>query len=131
MADVIVVSKSDRADAAATLQQLRALVRMQMDADDAWAVPVLPVSALRQTGVAALVDALINHAQWLQTHPATWRQQRRQLLSLQRALEAQLRDAVQQLPGWTNALAQLGQSDSDVLARQLLEEFVVSGFTKE
>jgi len=53
------------------------------------------------------------------------------LLSLQRALEAQLRDAVQQLPGWTSALAQLGQRDSDVLARQLLEEFVVSGFTKE
>ena len=118
VADVIVVSKSDRPDAPATLQQLRALVRM-------------PVSALRQTGVADLVDALLAHAQWLQTHPVTWRQQRRQLLALQRALESQLRDAVQQLPGWTTALAQLGQSDSDVLARQLLEEFVVNGFTKE
>lgn len=131
VADVIVVSKSDRTDAPATLQQLRALIRMQMDADDVWSVPVLPVSALRQTGVADLVNALLAHAQWLQTHPATWRQQRRQLLSLQRALEAQLRDAVQQLPGWTTALTQLGQRDSDALARQLLEEFVVSGFTKE
>jgi uncharacterized protein YjiS (DUF1127 family) len=92
---------------------------------------VLPVSAVQHTGVAELVDALVGHAQWVQTHPATWRQQRRQLLSLQRALEAQLRDVVQQLPGWSVALAQLGQRDSDVLARQLLEEFVANGFTKE
>lgn len=131
VADVIVVSKSDRPDAAATLQQLRALVRMQMDADDTWSVPVLPVSALHQTGVADLVDALLNHAQWLQRHPTTWRQQRRQLLGLQRALESQLRDAVVQLPGWSVVLGKLGQHDSDTLARQLLEEFVANGFTKE
>ncbi|NBU65553.1 MAG: methylmalonyl Co-A mutase-associated GTPase MeaB, partial [Chloroflexia bacterium] len=131
VADVIVVSKSDRPDSSATLQQLRALMRMQMGSDDVWSVPVLPVSAIQQTGVAELVDALLAHAEWLQVHPPTWRQQRRYLLALQRAIDVQLREALQQLPGWSVALAQLGQYDSDLMARQLLEEFVANGFTKE
>lgn len=131
VADVIVVTKSDRPDAAATLQQLRALLRMQMESADAWTVSVFPVSALRQTGVTDVVDALVAHAEWLQTHPATWRQQRRHLLSLQRALESQLHEAVQQLPGWSKAVAQLGHYDCDLLAQQLFTELVANGFTKE
>ncbi|MFZ9857914.1 MAG: methylmalonyl Co-A mutase-associated GTPase MeaB [Roseiflexaceae bacterium] len=114
IADVIAVSKSDRPDASATLQQLRALVRMHHPTDDAWSVPVVGVSAVARTGIDELRDALLTHQDWLVTHPETPRQQYRRRMSLQRAIEMQVIESIQQLPEWQHALAQLSDRSCDV-----------------
>ncbi len=114
IADVIAVSKSDRPDASATLQQLRALVRMHHPTDDDWQVPVVGVSAVARTGIDELRDALLAHHAWLTTHPATPRQRYRRRMSLQRAIEMQVMESIQQLPEWQQALAQLSDMASDV-----------------
>lgn len=127
VADVIVVSKSDRPDAAATLQQLRALVRMQMVDDDAWEVPVLATSALRNEGISACVDAIIAHGVWLQAHPQAPRQQYQRQRALQRAVGGLVLDAVMQLPQWQHALQQsVTAVDIDQWAQLIVREYVAS-----
>jgi LAO/AO transport system kinase len=114
VADVIAVSKSDRPDASATLQQLRALVRMQHPEDDVWQVPVVGVSAVARTGIDALRDALLTHRDWIATHPVTPRQMHRRRMALHRAIEMQVMESIQQLPEWQQALQQLADMACDV-----------------
>ncbi|MFN7471218.1 MAG: methylmalonyl Co-A mutase-associated GTPase MeaB [Roseiflexaceae bacterium] len=126
VADVIAVSKSDRADAAATLQQLRALVQMQHPSNDAWPVAVCGVSALQQTGIEELTDALLAHRSFLATHPHTARALYRRRMSLQRAIEVQLYEAVGRTTAWQSAhtlLTHDASIDIDVLAQQILAEW--------
>jgi len=114
VADVIAVSKSDRPDARATLQQLQALVRMQHRNDDAWSVPVVGVSALNRTGIDELRDALLAHREWLTAHPDAPRQLYRRRVALQRAIEIQVMESIQQLPEWHHVLDQLHDVSTDV-----------------
>jgi LAO/AO transport system kinase len=114
VADVIAVSKSDRPDASATLQQLRALVRMQHPTDDTWQVPVVGVSAVARTGIEELRDALLAHHIWLGQHPSAPRQVQRRRLALQRAIEMQVMESILQLPEWHQALSQLTDRASDI-----------------
>lgn len=114
VADVIAVSKSDRPDARATLQQLQALVRMHHPADDTWQVPVVGVSAVAHTGIDDLSEALLAHRDWLTSHPATPRQLHRRQMALQRAIEMQVLESIQQLPEWQTALAHLADASADV-----------------
>lgn len=114
VADVIAVSKSDRPDASATLQQLRALVRMHhVDADD-WQVPVIGVSAVAHTGIDELRDQLLAHQQWLHLHPIAPRQMHRRRLALQRAIEMQVVEAIQQTSAWHDALRHIADEHTHV-----------------
>lgn len=126
VADVIAVSKSDRADAAATLQQLRALVQMLHPSDHEWSVPVCAVSALQQTGIDELSDALLAHRNWLALHPHTARALHRRRMSLQRAIEVQLFEALGRTTAWQSAHTVLTTDTSanvDILAQQILAEW--------
>jgi LAO/AO transport system kinase len=125
VADVIAVSKSDRPDASATLQQLRALVRMQHPTDDAWQVPVVGVSAIARTGIDELRDALLAHRDWLTSHPATPRQLHRRRMALQRAIEMQVMESIHQLPEWHHAVTQLADAtyDIDAVATTLIQRW--------
>lgn len=125
VADVIAVSKSDRPDARATLQQLQALVRMLHPTEDDWQVPVVGVSALARTGIDTLRDALLAHRAWLALHPRSPRQMYRRRIALQRAIETQVMDAIQQFPEWSQALDQLHDAtvDIDAMAQQLVSQW--------
>ncbi len=123
IADVIAVSKSDRADAPATFQQLRALVQMQHPSTDAWEVQLCGVSALQKTGIGPLTDALLAHQQWLIQHPYTPRAMHRRKSSLHRAIETQLFESLTQTASWVQAqhiLASDRQPDTDALAQMVL-----------
>jgi LAO/AO transport system kinase len=66
--DVFVVNKSDRPGADATLAELSFVVgsNPQGDAEQsAWTAPVLATTATEDTGTAALLEALEQHALWL------------------------------------------------------------------
>lgn len=114
VADIIAVSKSDRPDAQATMQQLRALVRMHHPSDETWQVPVVGVSAYARTGIDELRDALLAHRDWLATHPATPRQRYRRRLALQRAIEMHVLESIQQMPEWQDALTNIHDLSVDV-----------------
>jgi len=122
VADVIVVNKSDRPDAQATLHQLQVLVRMNHAADDVWHVPVLGVSALAQLGITELRDALLRHREWLGVHPNTPRQYLRRRNALQRTIEIRVMESIQRNVAWDDAINQLGHSsvNIDMLATNLL-----------
>lgn len=122
VADIIAVSKADRADAALTLQQLRALIHMQPSEVDGWNVPVCAVSALQATGVAPLVDALRAHQQWCLSHPTAGRFGYRRQSALRRAVEIRLFEAVAAAPEWRTALAKVSadpHADIDALAAEI------------
>lgn len=125
VADIIAVSKSDRPDAQATLQQLRALVQMQHPAPGDWQVEVCGVSALAQTGIPELVDGLLTHGIWLRANPLTLRQRHRRVVALQRSVETLLLEALSQTPQWQQALSALAQTDCDIegLAESLLHDW--------
>jgi LAO/AO transport system kinase len=122
VADVIVVNKSDRPDAQATLHQLQALVRMNHAADDLWQVPVLGVSALVQIGITELRDALLRHREWLKVHPNTPRQYLRRRQALQRTIEIRVMESIQCGDVWDDTINQLRHTsvDVDALATNLL-----------
>jgi LAO/AO transport system kinase len=124
VADVIAVSKSDRPDAGATLQQLKALVRMVHPHDDDWAVPVVAVSAHKQLGIAELTTAVVAHADWLRQHPQARRQQHRRMMALQRAVEMQVMERIQLHVSWPQAVQQVQGAgiDIDALASSLIDQ---------
>ncbi len=125
VADIIVVSKSDRADAAATLQQLRALVRMQHDDATQWRIPVLPVSVLTNQGIDACVDAISAHANWLEAHPNTVRRSYQRQLALQRAAGQFVVEQMMQQPVWQQALGAIHTPASvDEWTQRIMQEFV-------
>jgi LAO/AO transport system kinase len=63
IADIHVVSKCDRIEAAETVADLRALLRMGARGNDAssWTVPVVATSAQKREGIEHLVDAIGAH----------------------------------------------------------------------
>ncbi len=125
VADVIAVSKSDRADAAATVQQLRALVRMQHERADTWSVPVVPVSTVNAHGIAECVEVLLAHAQWQQSHPITDRRKYQHQLALQRAVGTHVLEAVMQSDVWHDALrAMRSATDVDEWAERIITTFI-------
>jgi LAO/AO transport system kinase len=66
IADVFVVNKADRDDAAQTLRDLRQMLAFgERSAEDAWRRPVVRTVASRAEGVDDLVTALDAHREWL------------------------------------------------------------------
>lgn len=126
VADVIAVNKSDRTDAPATLQQLKALVRMTMPEPDAWAVPVLGVSGLQGSGITELTAALLAHRAWLVAHPHNQRHQLRRVGSLQRAVEVRLMEQVVAHPAWARLCADLMHPSADVASIDALAESLIA-----
>jgi len=126
VADVIAVNKSDRADAPATLQQLKALVRMTMPSADVWPVPVHGVSGLLGSGIDELVAALLAHRAWIGAHPHSQRQQLRRVGALQRAVEVRLMERVVAHPAWEQLRAQLLQQSTDARAIDGLAESLIA-----
>ncbi|MEY2845311.1 MAG: hypothetical protein RL076_857 [Chloroflexota bacterium] len=127
VADMIVVSKSDRADAPATLQQLRALVRMHHEDESQWQIPVLPVSVRNNQGIDACVDAMLAHGSWLAAHPQTARRKYQQQLALQRAVGRLVVERMQTQPVWQHAVTALQSHASlDEWAERIVQEFVQS-----
>ena len=127
VADMIVVSKSDRADAPATLQQLRALVRMHHEDESQWQIPVLPVSVRNNQGIDACVDAMLAHGTWLVAHPQTARRKYQQQLALQRAVGRLVVERMQTQPVWQQAVTALqSHANLDEWAERIVQEFVQS-----
>jgi LAO/AO transport system kinase len=126
VADVIAVNKCDRADAPATLQQLKALVRMTMPSADVWPVPVHGVSGLLGSGVDELVAALLAHRTWIAAHPQSQRQQLRRVGALQRAVEVRLMERVVAHPAWAHLRAELLQQPTDALSIDRLAESLIA-----
>jgi LAO/AO transport system kinase len=69
VADLYVVAKGDLPGADRTGAALRAMLSLE-PARDGWRPPVLVTSAARGEGLAALADALAEHAAWLAADPA-------------------------------------------------------------
>lgn len=62
--DIAVITKADSEAAQRTQADLRAALNHQRRRDG-WAVPILPVSAHKGTGIAPFIAALDRHADWL------------------------------------------------------------------
>jgi LAO/AO transport system kinase len=62
--DLAVITKADSETAQRTQADLRAAMSHQRRRDG-WAVPILPVSAQKGTGISPLIAALDRHADWL------------------------------------------------------------------
>jgi LAO/AO transport system kinase len=123
IADVIAVNKADRPEAQATLRSLRAVHHGLLPAghhgpgaDPAgeegaagWEVPLLPVSALEDTGISELVEVIEAHRRYLQESGAwdallrrhargeieAWLQRHLMLLLTERVGEERLAEAVE------------------------------------
>lgn len=67
IADIYAVNKADLAGADATAKELRSMLALGRGHDDApsWRAPVIKVSALSDTGVIDLTDAIERHRRWL------------------------------------------------------------------
>ena len=64
--DIFVVNKSDRENADKTVQEIHSML-MMMDVGQRWRPRVLKTSALSGDGIAALAEAIEQHAQYLKT----------------------------------------------------------------
>jgi LAO/AO transport system kinase len=64
IADVFVVNKADRDGAAQTARDLRQMVSASTR-ETRWRPPVLELVAIRAEGISAVVDAITEHARWL------------------------------------------------------------------
>ncbi|MGX6446647.1 methylmalonyl Co-A mutase-associated GTPase MeaB [Patulibacter sp. S7RM1-6] len=69
-ADVFVVNKVDRPDAARLRRDLRATLRLTHPDEGAWTAPIVGTDALAGTGLPDLVDAIDRHREWAQSHGA-------------------------------------------------------------
>jgi LAO/AO transport system kinase len=63
--DVFVVNKADRPGADDAVTQLRGMLEMGTNPEDAWHPPVLKTVAVNAEGIAELVDAFWSHRQYL------------------------------------------------------------------
>ncbi|MEQ1883963.1 MAG: methylmalonyl Co-A mutase-associated GTPase MeaB [Bryobacteraceae bacterium] len=61
IADIHVVNKADRDGAERTINELRALLAMQMIPEGAWEIPVVPTVATKSEGASKLLDELDAH----------------------------------------------------------------------
>ena len=79
IADVHVVSKSDRPDARATISDLKQMLALglSLEAPAAWKAPVVAISSIRAEGFEELVSALERHKTHLETTGAGHARSRR------------------------------------------------------
>lgn len=69
IADVFVINKADRDGVRRLRRELRTMIEIGEDyAEDDWKPPVLETIATRGEGVAALVDTITAHREWLDAH---------------------------------------------------------------
>lgn len=61
IADVFVVNKADREVADATIRQLRSMLNLGERPEDGWETPIVPTIAVREQGIAEVVDAVDRH----------------------------------------------------------------------
>jgi LAO/AO transport system kinase len=68
IADIHVVSKCDRPDADRTIADLKSMLMLGLASDrrSAWPIPVLPVAALRDEGIPALLEVIDRHRETLE-----------------------------------------------------------------
>ena len=77
IADIHVVNKADREGAGETMAQIRAMLALNQSPDQQWHPPVLETIAARNEGVAALLNAMTSHADYLQESGELQRRERR------------------------------------------------------
>lgn len=65
IADLFVVNKADRADAARTVRELRSAIGYTPPSEGGWARPVIAASALNGSGIDQIIAALEDHRRWL------------------------------------------------------------------
>ncbi|WP_029214815.1 methylmalonyl Co-A mutase-associated GTPase MeaB [Kallotenue papyrolyticum] len=65
IADVFVVNKADREDAARTKRHLQQMMQLGSEPREGWEVPVLMTVATRGQGIGAVVDAIEQHLEHL------------------------------------------------------------------
>jgi LAO/AO transport system kinase len=120
VADVLVVNKSDRPEAARTLAELRSMLALgrvtsssatvaghggqatvdSADASDgSWSTELLCCAAEDGTGVTELVESLLRHRAWLKTPPGAERRLQRAERRVQRRLERVLVGAFEEVHG--------------------------------
>jgi LAO/AO transport system kinase len=89
--DVIAVTKGDRPDALALARDLRRLqtLRDDMEAlEGTWRTRVVTTSAVEQTGIDALLEALAEHRAWLR-ESGDWERRTRMMLGVEVASRVQ------------------------------------------
>ncbi len=77
IADIHVVNKADREGAGETMTQIRAMLALNRNHEERWQPPVLETVAVRNEGVAALLDAIHSHAAHLRDSGELQRRERR------------------------------------------------------
>ncbi len=115
VADVYVVNKADREGAEHTVRELTGMLSMGLSDAGAggWRPPVCKTVASRGEGIDELVDALSNHAQWLDSSGERGRRRSARARSEIEAIAlTQLRSRMDELRGRTA----LGQLAADVAA---------------
>lgn len=117
IADIHVVSKSDKPDASVTLADLKAMVGLGMQGRDrhGWEVPVVATSAETDQGILALSDLIASHAEHL-TSSGERAQRQRQMAEIRILKTAQdrLRESLE-----TN-----GQGKLAALVQQTLDRSI-------
>ncbi|WP_141013890.1 methylmalonyl Co-A mutase-associated GTPase MeaB [Nocardioides sambongensis] len=83
--DLYVVNKADRDGASKVRRDLRSMLALAERPDQAWRPPVLMTTAASGDGVAAVVDALAEHRDWL---TATGELERRRVRRVRDEIEA-------------------------------------------
>lgn len=98
IADLFVVNKADREGAERTERELRSMLKMQPDEGKSWEVPVLKAIATKDQGVPELVDALLEHQDYLsKSGELGQRRQRRVRKELDELLQVKLRHQLQEV----------------------------------
>jgi LAO/AO transport system kinase len=95
IADIHVVSKCDKAEAAETVANLRAMLRLGAigTADSTWRIPVIATSAQQRRGIDDLVLAVSAHLEYLRGH-GEFEERRRKIVRMRilKAVEDMVRD---------------------------------------
>ncbi|HEU4323236.1 MAG TPA: methylmalonyl Co-A mutase-associated GTPase MeaB [Roseiflexaceae bacterium] len=117
IADVFVVNKADREGADTTVRQLRAMLELGGPPADGWKVPILKAVAMRNEGVAAAAEAILQHREHLRASGALARREQnraaREFESIvQEAALARVRAAVAD-EGWRALVDRVARRDLD------------------
>jgi LAO/AO transport system kinase len=97
VADLLLVNKSDRPEAARTLGELEGMLALgKIITDSTWSVELLACAAEDGTGTEEVFSALLRHRAWLATAPGRQRQLGRAQQRVLRRLERTLLSAFEQ-----------------------------------
>lgn len=128
VADILVVNKADRADAAQTARQLEQMLAMNARSDS-WRPPVVSTVATRAEGLDDLVTAITRHGSWLsESGEGQRRRIRRAADEIREIAASRLRGAIsslrdgEALASAASAVAS-GRSDPYTAAGGLLTEW--------